>query len=144
MQLIFCETTGNWAAWLKGQVPGEVKSVETRRLDELWQQLDQHGGAIVALELTATRLETSLAAFWRLHRQYPRAVVVALAERSLSALEPVVREAGAAHFIASPRKLNELVELARYRSAAASFRDRSDDEEVPIEDRVFASLPWAG
>jgi hypothetical protein len=144
MQLIFCETTGNWAAWLKGHVAGEVKLVETRRLDELWQELDRHGDAIVALELTATRFETSLAALWRLHRQYPTTVVVALAERSLSALEPVVREAGAAHFIASPRKLHELAELVRYRSVAAVFRDCSDDEEVPIEDRVFASLPWGG
>ena len=144
MQLIFCETTGNWAAWLKGHVAGEVKLVETRRPDELWRQLDQHGGAIVALELTATRLETSLAALWRLHCQYPTTVVVALAERSLSALEPAVREAGAVHFIASPRKLDELVSLVRYRCAAAAFRDCSDDEEVPIEDRVFASLPWGG
>jgi DNA-binding NarL/FixJ family response regulator len=144
MQLIFCESTGNWAAWLKAEVAGDVKLVETRTLEELWQQLEQHGDALVALELTAARLERSLAALWRLHRRYPSAVVVALAELSLSALEPAVREAGAAHFIAAPRKLDELVSLVRYRSAAASFRDCNNDEEVPIEDRVFASLPWGG
>jgi hypothetical protein len=144
MQLIFYETSGNWAAWLKAHVAGEVKLVETRHWDELCQQLDRHGGAIVALELTAARLETSLAALWRLHRLYPSAVVVALAERSLSALEPAVREAGAVHFIASPRELNELVELVRYRSAAATIQDCNADEELPIEERVFASLPWSG
>ena len=39
MQLIICESTGDWAAELERRLPPSVSLVETRSLEEMWERL---------------------------------------------------------------------------------------------------------
>jgi hypothetical protein len=143
MPFIIYETTGYWALGLRPRLPDDISLIETRSLDEMWQRLQDVKSATVALELTTPRAEQVLAALLRLNREFPQVTVMVFAERSLAAWEEIVREAGAVHFTTSPRRLDEVVELARCHTAASSERRvPSDEEVVSLEDRILASLPW--
>jgi hypothetical protein len=113
--LIVCETTGQWAAALRRELPQDVSLVETRSLSELFERLSQRPSAMVALELTAEKKEPTLAALVRIGREFPQAAPIVLADRTLTAWEDLAREAGAIHFVVSPRKLAEVGEIARQR-----------------------------
>jgi DNA-binding NarL/FixJ family response regulator len=144
MQLTVCESGGNRATWLKHDLAGEVVVTEIRRLEEIWPLLDRRVSSIVALEITASGVETSLDALCRVAREYPATISVALATRRLAALGPAAREAGAALFLESARELRQLASLARYLAARSTIDQASDANVASIEDRVFASLPWRG
>ena len=125
------------------RLPASVSLVETRSLGEMWERLQSAPTAVVALELTADRAEPLLAALARLDREFPQAVPLILAERSLVGWEEIVRQAGAVHFVSSPRRVDEVVEIVRHRAAAAVANQLlSSDESVSLEDQILASLPW--
>jgi DNA-binding NtrC family response regulator len=141
--LIIFESTGDWAAELARRLPPGVSLVETRSLEEMWEQLHSNPAAVIALEFTLQRAERLLAALVRIDREFPQAIVIALAECKLAGWEEIVRESGAVHFIASPRKMDEVVELVRRRSVfAADDCLAPSDEPVSLEVQMLASLPW--
>jgi DNA-binding NarL/FixJ family response regulator len=142
MQIIICESTGDWAAELCRRLPANVSLIETRSLGETWQRLSASPAAVVALELTASQAEQVVAAVQRIDREFPRAAAIVLATRELSAWEALVREAGAIHFVGSPRKLDEIVELVRRRAALASERGAAAADSNSLEDQILAGLPW--
>ncbi len=143
MQLIICETKGDWAAELSRRLPTGMPLIETRSLDEVWERLNDAFAATVALQLTAHRAEQILAALVRLDRDYPHAAAIILADRSLAGWENVVREAGAVHFVPSPRQVDEIVALLRRRSQFAAIdMPATLTETTSLEDRILASLPW--
>jgi hypothetical protein len=142
MQLIICETKGDWAAELSRRLPAGMSLVETRSLDELWERLNNAPAATVALQFTALQAEAILAAVVRLDRDYPHTTAIILADRSLAGWEHVVREAGAVHFIASPRQVDEVVALLQRRSQFAAADVPASDETPSLEERILASLPW--
>jgi hypothetical protein len=142
MQLIVCETTGDWAAELWRRLPSGISLMETRSLPEVWQQLDSRP-TMVALELTPQRAEQLLAALVRINREFPSAVAIVLADRSLAGWEEIVRHAGAVHFIASRRNVDELIELVRHRMASPLIEHfPPNDNSNSLEDQILASLPW--
>ncbi|HTQ37876.1 MAG TPA: hypothetical protein VMJ32_02550 [Pirellulales bacterium] len=143
MPLIVYESTGDWAAALGRRLPRDISLIETRSLAELWEYLTAAHSATVALELRADRADTVLAAVVRLDREFPQAAAVVLADRDLAAWEGIMREAGAVHFITSPRRTDEVIELARRHTAAATKRSiPSGEETTSLEDQIFASMPW--
>ena len=110
----------------------------------MWQRLQGVKTAAVALELTAVRGEQVLTALVRLNREFSQVAVVVFAERSLAAWEGIVRETGAVHFTTSPRRLNEVAELAgRHAATLSERRIPSEEETVSLEDQILASLPWS-
>lgn len=144
ISLIACEATGRWAAALRRELPRGVSLVETRSLSEMWQRLADCPNAVVVLEATPEKIEPTLAALLRIGREFPQALSMVLADRTLLAWEDAVREAGAAHFINSPRRLPEMGEIVRRRMQ--SFSESALDaggEDQAIEQRIFATLPWA-
>jgi DNA-binding NtrC family response regulator len=142
MQLIICETTGDWAAALWQWLPASVSLIETRSLGEMWERLHSAPAAMVALELTTERAESLLAALVQLDREFPQSVALVLAERNLAGWEEIVRQAGAVHFIVSPRRLDEVVELVRRAASAIANQLPSGNESVNLEDQILANLPW--
>jgi DNA-binding NarL/FixJ family response regulator len=141
MQLILCETTGDWAAELSRRLPAHVSVVETRSVEELLDQLKSAPTAIVALELLPQRAEKCLAALVRINREFPQAAAVVLAQRNQFAWEQLVREAGTVHFVSSIRHISELVNLVRHRSVSVENFPPAD-ESASLEDQILASLPW--
>jgi hypothetical protein len=141
--LIVCERTGNWAAaWRRafGRSPlgqPQVPIVETRSLDECRQSLRLSPASFVSLELTAANLDSICELLSSLERQFPAAIAVVTAARSLDGCEPIVRELGALHFVSSPRALPSLASIVRRHLARQPRPDRDPAE------RIRASLPWA-
>ena len=138
-KVLICETSGDWAALVRRDLPGSTTTAEMRQFDELWPRLRDAPQAVVAIELCSGRGWELLASLRRLNHEFPQAIGVVLAQRHLQNWEDICREAGAAAFIAGPRGIGRLVEIIRYRSQAEWT---ADDEHLPLEDRILANLPW--
>lgn len=117
--------------------PGSPRVCETRSLAECRQELARRPSSFVVAELTPSIVDGLVDLLAGLPRQFPLAAVAVVAERSLADHEPLVREAGAVHFVASPRETDALARLAcRHLERAASPR-RS------VGETILAGLPWA-
>ena len=122
-RLIVLERDGHWAAALRRELElagDRAEVVETRSWDEVRQALERFPAAFVAAELTDTGAADFLAAIAHLARWHPQAAVVVLAERRLAAYRDLLSEAGALHFITSPRRLAEADDILRFRQAQIS------------------------
>ena len=141
--IIVCETNGHWAAGLRRFLPREALLIETRSLDELWLRLATCPAAVAALELTTGKTDPMMAVLVRIGREFPLVVTIVLAVRALSAWEDAAREAGATHFVASPRRLAEVGDIVRRRMKCLSQIVAYSDAGQSIEERILATLPWA-
>ncbi len=134
---IVSERKGTWAAAL-GREPeaAATRIYHARSLVECWEMLDWAPASFVVAELTQASAEALVDRLARLPREYPLARVAVVAERSLAAYEPWLREAGAVAFVTSPRGLAPLVAVARrhLRQAPAV--------ELGFVEEVWARLPW--
>jgi len=135
------ESTGHWAAILRRHLPDEVSLVQTRHLADVDGYLGGRAASIVAIEFKPELAEVILAALVKLQRQHPRTIAVVLAERGWSHWEDIVREAGAVHFITSPRQIRELVDIIQMQMRLAQFGD-SPRDGLPTEERILQDLPW--
>jgi hypothetical protein len=138
VNVLICETSGDWAALVRRDLQGSATVVEMRESDELWPQLRDEPQAVVAIELCSGRGPELLATLRRLNHEFPEALAVVLAQRHLRNWEDICREAGAVAFVAGPRSIGDLVEIIGYRSQV----EWADDEHLPLEDRILANLPW--
>jgi hypothetical protein len=113
-------------------------------LDQLWRRLVELPTALAALELTAENVRPLLAVLLRMEDELPEARAFVVAERKLAGYESLVREAGAVHFVVSPRSLGEVAELARRRTIqlASAAVHRAGDLEDP-RPTILANLPWS-
>jgi ActR/RegA family two-component response regulator len=137
-RLIVCERSTRWAAALRRELAARaVRVYETRSLGDCWKVLSEAPASIIVVELSAG----SVAGLWRqmvtLERDFPLARVAVVADRSLAGHEWLMREAGAVHFLCSPRQCGLLAQLAARHLAQAPPPPRS------LTERVWASLPWA-
>jgi hypothetical protein len=143
MSIIVCETGGRWAAALRKELPPGMPLVETRSLGELWQWLPRCPDAVIMLELKAERIGPVVAGLLQIARQFPRVMPIVVADRKLSAWENACREAGAVHFVTSPRRLAEVADIVQRRMNNLQKFDADDSEEhQSIEERILATLPW--
>jgi hypothetical protein len=137
--LIVLERDGHWAAALRlAMGDAVVPLVEIRSWDECWPRLEKRPSALVAVELTDANVDAVVAALERIDRRFPQAAVLILAERTLAPYRSVLCEAGALHFVSSPRKLGGVNEILRrcsnFSETAASASSRLDE--------IVAELPW--
>ena len=70
-------------------------------------------------------------------RQFPAARLAVVADRSQAGYEWLMREAGAVHFLCSPRQVAVLARLACRHLAEVPPPQQS------LAERIWASLPWA-
>jgi hypothetical protein len=94
---------------------------------------------VIAAELTEAGAGEMLAALSRFDREFPQAALVALADRRLAGYRDLIREAGAVHFIISPRRLGEVADIVDRR--LKRFR-AAETVETPT-DEIHANLPWS-
>ena len=146
--LILLERTGSWAAALRralGETP--VRLIETRSLAECWQQLATAPAATLVWELTADNLGALVGGLLHLNRDFPGAAAVVVADRRLTAAGSVVREAGAVHFVTSPRALEPVAEIVRRRLAAQATSPLAAAPVIAgwsnVLNEITAGLPWA-
>ncbi len=137
-RLIVCERSGRWAIALRHELTGVgVRVWETRALDDCWDELAQSPASMVVLEL-GSDVGAVLRHLTQQRRWFPAARAAVVADRSMTAYESLVREAGAAHFVASPRQAGRLAQLACRHLAQAP------PPQQTLTERIWAALPWAG
>lgn len=136
-RLIVCERTGQWAAAI-GRLLGAAgpRVLETRSLAECWGTLRARPASFVILELTRGNFGPLLDGLAWFGRELPLAAAAVVAERSLAASEWIVREAGAIHFVTSPRSVEGLARAAR-RHLQQAPRLRPS-----LAEQIWARLPW--
>jgi len=136
-RLIVCERRGHWAVALRRElVELGVRVYETRSLAACWKMLAESPAAFVVVELTAGCLDALLGRMARLERDFPRARLAVVADRSLAGYEWLMREAGAVHFADSPRQFGPLAQLACRHLAQVPAAKMS------LTRRIWESLPW--
>jgi DNA-binding NtrC family response regulator len=141
-RLIVLERDGHWAAALRRELESagvRVMLTENRSWDEVWKALGEFPTALVATELTEATAGRLLAALARIERRYPRAAMIVVADCRLAAYRDLLREAGALHFLTSPRRLSEIGDIVRRR--AARF-ESAVGSAGPLEE-IRDNLPWA-
>jgi hypothetical protein len=141
MKIVIYEATGDWAAALRREAFPQNTIVETRSADELLRELSQSPLGVAAIEISVSRIESAIATVTRISGKFPRAAVVALADRGLSRFESIVREAGAVHVIFSIRQSCEIAAIAQKHLASCGQND-FNAEEGNYEQQILTRLPW--
>ena len=148
-RLIVCERTGEWTAALRRELApvcdhpnadGGVKIWECRRLAEAWTALAETRAAFLVAEATSKNLGELVERVSWLRRDFPQARAAVVADRSLAKCEWIVREAGAIHFLTSPRQLPPLVGLVVRHLANPGAPGLPAQT---LTEQIWASLPWA-
>lgn len=135
--LIVCERSGRWAAGLRRELAAEgVRLYETRSLGDCWRRLAQAPASFVVVELRAAVAEQLVEQMASRAREFPLAGLAVVADRDLAGYEWLMREAGAIHFVCSPRRLGPLGRLVCRHLARAPHPRQS------LTDRIWNSLPW--
>jgi hypothetical protein len=154
-QVIVLEHDGHWAAELRHELGRSrsnslhpdsmpprheaVRVIEIRSWDEIWQRLAHDPAALVAAELTDTNPDSVLAALSRMDRQFPQAAMLILTNRQLVPYRRLLREAGALHFVTSPRRLGEMMQILVRRCGKSS----AAIEATGRTDEILGNLPWS-
>ena len=135
-RLIVCERTDCWAVALRRELAGAGHRVwETRTIDGCWEELAESPASFVVLELNGN-IDGLLRCLTRQPRQFPIARLAVVADRGLADHQWLMREAGAVHFVASPRRIGLLAQLACRHLAQVPPPQQS------FAERIWANLPW--
>ena len=135
---IVCERSEKWAVALR--LPLKLvghRVVETRSLDDCWNEVVASPASLVGVEATTTNLESLVPWMQRLTAAFPRARVVVLGSRGLEAGQWLLREAGAVHVVFSPRQWQPVVRIAQRHLGVVPCPDDSERQ------RIWRRLPWA-
>ena len=135
-RLIVCERSGGWAVALRRELAAAVRVRESRSLADCWEMLAAAPASFVVVELTPGNAALLLRQMARLQGDFPLARVAVVADRSLGCYQWPMREAGAVHFVCSPRQSGPLARLAARHLAQAPAPQRS------LTQQIWASLPW--
>jgi hypothetical protein len=136
-RLIVCERLGRWAVLLREKVAeAGVRVWETRSLADCREEIALSPASLVVIELTTNNVQELLNTVSRWPRDYPLLRWVAVADRSLADFEWLLREAGAVHFVSSPRQIAPLAQLACRHLAQIPPPPQS------LTERIWSSLPW--
>ena len=108
---------------------------ETRSLDDCWDELTNSPASFVIVEL-ANDLAPLLHRLASLPRTFPAARAAVVGERSFASYEWLLREAGAVHYLSSPRQVGPLAKMACRHLAQVPPPPQS------LTERIWTTLPW--
>ena len=135
-RLIVCERAGRWAVALRRELADAgVRVWETRTRSDCREELAHSPASFVVVEL-GENLPKLLGWLVRQLRDFPSARFAVVADRRHADREPIVREAGAVHFVSSPRRIGPLARIACRHLAQVP------PPQQTLTDRIWASLPW--
>jgi hypothetical protein len=136
-KFIVCESDSSWAVGLRREAgTWPIRIHETRSLEECRQLLDADPASFLVVELTRAGWEGLSGFLARTGRDYPWARLAVVAPRELAAAEWLFREAGAVHFVTSPRQLAGLIRTAR------RHREAVPRPRLSLAAEIWAGLPW--
>jgi hypothetical protein len=139
-RLIVCERTGQWAVALRRELvrlgKAGVRFRETRSVGECWRLLYDDRASFMVVEVTPSNVQAVLERLAELERDFPAVRVAVVVDWAFRFAEPILREAGAVHFVDSPRRLKPLAEIA------CRHLDRAPKPKLGLVEQVWADLPW--
>ena len=137
-RLILAEKRGCWAVALRAELADAgIRLWEAGTLQTAWQWLDSHPASFLIVELSERNTAPLVHQLLDTTRDRPRARVAVVAPRRLASCEWLLREAGAIHFVCSPRAVGPLAAMACQHLAAVP-----EDEPRSLRERIWQSLPW--
>lgn len=136
-RLIIAERFGGWATAIRIELAETgVRLWEVGPRPKVPSLLAGAPASFLILELTVKNPPRLLDMLAQIQRDWSDTRAAVVADRSLAQWERLMREAGAVHFLVSPRKLAPLVKLAcRHLAAAPTLRQT-------LSERIWSSLPW--
>lgn len=138
-QLLLCEKTGDWGAWLRRQADREPfagRILETRSLVECWEELREQPASLLVLELTDQNAELLLPRLTDLGRLYPDANALVVAVPEFSGWRSLLLEAGAVDALFAKRHVGRILKVAR------RLASRWDQPAADMRQLVWSRLPW--
>ena len=136
-KLIVCERTGRWAVALRRELAERGRAGLG---DAHAGRLPRRTGReprLVRRDRAGGERQRAASPVGRQPRQFPAARLAVVADRSQAGYEWLMREAGAVHFLCSPREVAVLARLACRHLAEVPPAQQS------LAERIWASLPWA-
>lgn len=134
---VVCERTGRWAAALRGELRDSgIRIYETRSLDDCETLISDSPASLAIVELTAGDAVQTAETVSKWNAAHPRMRIVVVADRDQVEHEWLMREAGAIHFLVSPRRVNLVAQLVHRHFAQVPA------PQLSALERIWASLPW--
>ena len=137
---IVYEKTGQWARCLRRRLAGKAIDVhEVRNVQACRELLSDAPKSIVAIEMAGDTLSVSRAIdqILSLGTEFPGMKWIVLADRAAQTCEPMLRELGAVHFIASTRRAGEVAHIV-----AKHLQNRQAVLSTSLADTLWRSIPW--
>jgi hypothetical protein len=135
-KLIVCERTGLWSVAIRRELADAgIRVWETRTLADCCSELAEHPASFAVVELGTNALGV-LRLLASQPRRFPAARLAVVTDRSRADYERLAREAGAVHFISSPRQTGLLARLACRHLAQVP------PPQHTLAERIWTSLPW--
>jgi hypothetical protein len=136
-RLVVSERSGRWAVAVRRELAGAgVRVWETRSLADCWDELAKSPASFLIMELVRDPVPL-LQRLASLPRAFPAARAAVVSQRSMADYEWLLREAGAVHYLCSPRNVAPLARMACRHLAQVPLPPQSPTE------RVWAALPWS-
>jgi|SRR5581483_1027201 len=136
-RFILCEKTSRWAAALRARLGRSIPQLlVTCALPGCAEALAASPASFIAIEVTASNLESTLDFTCRISSHYPNAAVVALLSSEFLAAAPLFREAGAIDVVASALESPRIARLAQRHFAQAPT------EQLTTRQFIAQRLPW--
>ena len=137
-RVVVCEKGNKWAVALRRALDGTgYRIVETRSLEECWQELSNGPTALLALEMVLGNAEALIRRLLDLGRHFRHARAIVLTERELKSYQWVLREAGAAHVLFSTRDMSSATRLVK------QYMQGVSEPAAGFHEAVWRKLPWA-
>jgi DNA-binding NarL/FixJ family response regulator len=135
-KFIVCESASQWTVAMRwGFSDGKFEVQQTPSLASCLAMLEDAAGSVVAIEVAMFGVEATLRTIRDIREKYPSNFVIALTD-SENAHEALLREAGAAHVVASRREVRAAVRLVQRCLASSEARPAS------YRDDVWNRMPW--
>ncbi len=135
--LIVCEKSNRWAIALRSVLASSrIPVVETRSWPDAWHALQEVPRSVVAIELRRGNLVEIVRGLVLMRCDAPQAAAIVLGDPSLASAEWTLREAGAVHFVTSPRNLTPVASLVLRLLTTAELPSPNEREAI------WERLPW--
>jgi hypothetical protein len=134
--VVVCEKAGLWAAAWRRELSPLISLVETRFPDDAWRQLEVWPQGVLALEIRPQSAPQMVAMLTRAQTELPQVLCVAHLPETMADWELLVREAGAAAVVFTPRRLASAADLAERHLA------RAPRPQLSLREQVWRQLPW--
>ena len=152
---IVCESTPRWAPALRQALARDQRYVdvnprlvEVRRLEDAWARLAAQPGGLLWIESSTENLPAVLEGLPAVLERYPSARAMAMCDRLLEnsgvdcQVEAALWEAGFVAWTTSPRRLEDVLQIARRHSVLVAQYQAARRRPQSPTDEVWASLPW--